>query len=419
LVLLISDHSYWLLSVPPFMPELPGWCIIYVDMKAKYVILYMTFLASVLFMGLSIAEIASADDDFSINLALNGEDMLNSDTLTIDPGEALLIDIRIYNVTTDVVLRDLFVSLTFAGQVIMDQSIDLDNYYLAAGETYINRISDIRDTFTDSGRLLTTGLFRSQIKLDYVTGGQAKTRSRWVNIHVTGDPLNTPAGTGGLVVGVGTLAAILWLLRSLAASVLPKGTILPPSALIEPQALLHELAMDRLEPTARGRVIGSIVSAAKKAIVKEKCPICETRLKHGYCYTCRKSAREVRQEFTDKLKNLALQTVPLLNSGQVKNLDDLCKVLGISPKLGTDVITTLDHAKLVKVKGLARKLAGKAILAGIGCGLSSIIWVTIGGFAALSTAVLVTILVASVIIPLVVTKSLQMKARHDISKSNN
>ncbi|GAH37613.1 unnamed protein product, partial [marine sediment metagenome] len=84
--------------------------------------------------------------------------------------------------------------------------------------------------------------------------------------------------------------------------------------------------------------------------------------------------------------------------------------------LGTDVIATLKHAKLVKVRGIARKLMGKAIVVGIGSGLSAVIWITVSGFAVLSTSVLVAILVASVVIPVVAVKSLQMKARRALKK---
>ena len=61
----------------------------------------------------------------------------------------------------------------------------------------------------------------------------------------------------------------------------------------------------------------------------------------------------------------------------------------------------------MKVKGIARKLMGKALTVGIGSGLSAILWITIGGFAALSNQVLITILTLSVIIPIVVIKGLQ------------
>lgn len=126
--------------------------------------------------------------------------------------------------------------------------------------------------------------------------------------------------------------------------------------------------------------------------------------------------KEVRNQYIDRVKALALQSSELLASGEVVTLDDLYSRLGINAALGTDVIATLKHAKLVKVRGIARKLMGKAIAAGIGSGLSAVIWITVGGFAVLSASALVAILVVSVVIPVAVAKSLQMKARRALKK---
>jgi hypothetical protein len=373
---------------------------------------------SVSVLILAVNDMVQANDDFSLRLALNGDDISQAENLAIDPEEALKIDIRIDDVTGDVILQKLSVSITFAEQVILTQNVDLGSYHLTTGEIYNNEITvDTKEVLTYGGRPLITGIYHSQINLEYVMGSQEKALAQWINIHILGNPLSTPAGAAGILVSMGTLAAILLLIRSLFVSTIPRGITLPSSVSINPQALLHDLAMERLEPTARGRVTGSIVSAARKLLIKGKCPICETRLKHGYCYTCQKSAKDVRHEYTTRLKDLVLQTGQLISSGQIITLDDLCLKLGISRRLGTDVIATLAHAKLVKIKGLAVKLMGKAIMVGIGTGLSIIIWITIGGFAFLSTSALVIILVASLAIPLVVTKSLQMKARHDIKKS--
>jgi hypothetical protein len=387
-------------------------------MIANNIIKWVLFVSSIFVLILVMNDMVRADDDFSLKLTLNGEDISKVDTVTIDPEEFSRINLQIYDVTGDVILHKLSVSITFVEQVILTQSVDLGDYHIAAGESYSNELMiDIKKVFTYGGHPLTTGIYHSQLKLEYARGSQEKARSQWIYIHILGNPLTTPAGAAGIAVGVGTLAAILLLVRSLVVPAIPKGTALPSSTLVRPQTLLRDLAMNRLEPTARGRVMGSIVSATKKCIVKEKCPICEIRLKHGYCFTCQKSAKDLRREFTAKLSDLALQTGQLIESGQVINLDDLCSKLGISRRLGTDVIATLAHARLVKVKGLARKLMGKALMVGIGSGLSIVIWVTIGGLAFLSTSALVIILVASVAIPLVVTKGLQMKAKHDIRKS--
>ena len=57
-----------------------------------------------------------------------------------------------------------------------------------------------------------------------------------------------------------------------------------------------------------------------------------------------------------------------------------------------------------------------AIMAGIGRGLAAVLWVTVGGFAALSIAALIAILAASVVVPVAVAKSLQIAARSNLKK---
>ena len=116
------------------------------------------------------------------------------------------------------------------------------------------------------------------------------------------------------------------------------------------------------------------------------------------------------------MKALVLQSSNLLASGEVVTLDELYSRLGINATLGTDVIATLKHAKLVKVKGIAGKLMGKAVMIGIGSGLSTVLWITVGGLVVLSSSVLVVILAASVVIPVAVTKSFQMKAKSTVKK---
>ena len=163
-------------------------------------------------------------------------------------------------------------------------------------------------------------------------------------------------------------------------------------------------------------MVGNIVKAAKRRIIKKRCPICGTRLKHGYCYTCRNSTKEVRNEYVNRVRALALQSSKLFASGQAVTLDDLCSRLKVSARLGTDVMATLKNAKLVKVTGVVRKVMGKTVMAGIGSGLSAVLWVTVGGFAVLSAATLVAILAVSIILPIAVTKSLQMKARRTLKR---
>jgi hypothetical protein len=216
------------------------------------------------------------------------------------------------------------------------------------------------------------------------------------------------------------LTSIALLGKSLAAPAMAAaGTALPAGVSVMGTPGLQDLIQNRLEATTRGRVVGNIVKAAKSRIVKDKCPICESRLKHGQCLTCKKSTKEVRNEYTEKLKDLALESGQLIASGQAHTFGEITSMLGISGKLGTDVIATLKRAKLVKVGGLTRKVMGKAITAGISSGISAIIWVTVGGFAVLSTGALVGILISAVAIPLIITKTLQAKAKSEIRKSES
>ncbi len=360
---------------------------------------------------------ASANGDFSLRLNINGDDLSELKTIVIDPERELTIDLYISDVTSDVTLDKILVTVTFAGQTIHTLSESLGNHHIAAGEDYTEQITlNVREVLKLGDMTLVAGIYRAVIKLEYAVGDQKKVWSEPKNVQILGNPMSTPLGAAGVVTSVGAVAAILMLIRSLISPGIPTGTTIPASTSISSLPRLYDLAAERLEPTARGRVMGNIVKAAKGRIIKKRCPICGTRLKHGYCYTCKKSAKEVRNQYIDRVKALALQSSELLASGEVVTLDNLYSRLGINAALGTDVIATLKHAKLVKVRGIARKLMGKAIVAGIGSGLSTVIWITVGGFAVLSTSALVAILVASVVIPVAVAKSLQMKARRGLRK---
>ena len=360
---------------------------------------------------------AAANGDFSLQLNINGDDLTELETIVIDPEREMTIDLHIFDVTRDVTLEKVSVAVTFAGQTIITLSESLGNFRIATGESYRKQITvNTREALRLGGQSLVTGIYRTAITLEYTAGDRQKAWNEAKNIKIPGNPLSTPAGVAGVAIGGGTVAAILMLIKSVISPGLPAGAALPTGTLVRSLPRLYELAAERLEPTVRGRVMGSIVKAAKGRIVKERCPICGTRPKHGYCYTCKKSAKEVRKEYVERVRALVLQGGELLASGQAATLDDLCSRLGIDAKLGTDVIATLKHAKLVKVRGIAGKLMGKAVMAGIGSGLSTVLWVTVGGLVVLSSSALVVTLAASVVIPVAVTKSFQMKTKRTLKK---
>jgi len=156
------------------------------------------------------------------------------------------------------------------------------------------------------------------------------------------------------------------------------------------------------------------IRAVRKKVKKRNCPICSSRIKHDYCYSCKKTFKEVEKEYNDKVETLASQGLQLLVSGEVKTMGTLCSKLNISDKLGADVIATLKNEKLVKVKGIASKLMAKAVTTSISTAISAILWITIGGFAILSTWMLITVLLLALLLPILITKYFQWRAKRQL-----
>ena len=335
-------------------------------------------------------------DDFSLRLTINGNDISQLETVDIEPDGELNIDLRIFDNTSDITLHSLSVSVTFVDISILTVSEPLGNHYMEPGDVYHREIPvDPRELLKLGNANLITGKYRTQVLLDYSVGETEAVWSRWINIQVTGNPLFTPVGGAGAVISALTLGAILWLAKGLSS--------------------LYQLAMGNLESLARGRLVGSFVNAARKRIVKDKCPVCGNRFQNEYCLTCKKSAKQIRREYGDRLQDLAQQGEKLLADGKA-TFDELCPELGISGQLGTDVIAVIKDARMFRVQGFARKLMVRAVFTGIGFAISTIIWITVGGLAVLSTAALVVILVAAIVIPLSITWGLRLKAKHALQR---
>jgi hypothetical protein len=383
-------------------------------------IFYLVFILLTLTPLLGLSSAARAIDEFSLRISANGVDISEAQTIDIDLEENLVVVLEIYDATKELTLQTLSMTVTLGGIDILTRDDPLGNFFVMAGGVYRREmVINTSEVLRVGDRPLVTGIYPTEFRLKYTVNGQEMVWTQWKNLKILGNPLTTPIGLAGLLVGLGTVIAFLSLAWSLAAQKIQAGVILASNVSVKALSRLKELASDRLEPTARGRVVGSIIGATKTRVIKNKCPICDTRLKHGYCFTCKKSAKEVREEYKNKLKDLCLQGGQLLADDQVRTMDELCSTLGISGKLATDVVATLEHAKLVKVKGVARRVTGKAVTAGIGTGLSTIIWVTVGGLAVLGTSALIGILAASIVVPFTLTKSLQYRARRSIRRSTN
>jgi len=389
-------------------------------MTARNTIASLVFVLLAVLLVLGSGSTAGANDDFTLRILINDKDISGKETIIVDPEKGMEIDLRITNGDRAMKLNALSVAIVFADRVIMTQREPLLNFQMAPGEVHSERIViDIEDTLKIGDQAIMTGIYRSRFSLEYTLAGVEEVWDQVQDIKIPGNPLTTPAGAAGAAVSIGTVAAIIALVKSIAVPGLAAGSVLPTGASVRAIPGLYEFLTARLESTTRGRVVGSIVNSAKKRIVKQKCPMCESRIKHGYCFTCGKSAKEIRNEYVNSLKELALQCGQLISSDRTTTVEEICSRLDISDKVATDVVATLKHAKMVKVKGVARKITGKAVTAGICSGISAIIWITVGGFAVLSTTALITILIVAIVVPFTVAKSLQMKARHAIMRNTN
>jgi hypothetical protein len=375
------------------------------------------FLA-VLFLPLVARAATRVDNDFTLELRVNGTDIQYQETIVFDPADELVVDIYITDVSREITLESVSVVTKFAWQTITTMQRDLDNSRIDTGGSYRNTIvfSAGEGLGFDPLREV-TGVFGVTIQLNYVAGGPDKTWDIERNLKIPGNPLNTTAGqVAAVVTGVTVIAAAV-LGRSATLPSVAAGTTIPGNVVAKPTSGLLDFLRGRLEPTARGRVTSNIVKAARSRIKKDRCPLCDTPIKHDHCYTCRKTVKQVRDEYAEKVSALAEEGARLIASSEVVTLDMLSSELNISTALAGDVLAALHNAKLVKLRGITHKLLGKAIIMGIGMGLSLVLWVTVGGLVALDTWALVAVLVASVVLPVVITKGLQAKARRELRRT--
>jgi len=349
-------------------------------------------------MPVALLAIEQVDDDFKLELLVNGEDISMLDTIAIDPDGNLVVYLHIFEVTQEIVLHSLTMSIKICEQNIPLVREDLKNKAVQQNGEYEHTAIRNPQQYLSIGDMpITTGVYDCEIKLIYTpTATEDEEEFPYpVRIRITGNPVTSLTGT---VAVVATATAAV------------SATILGISL-----AGLKAFAMSRLEPTARGSAVGATVRAVRKKVKKRNCPICSSRIKHDYCYSCNKTFKDVEREYNDKVRALASQGLQLLVSGEVKTMGALCSKLNISDRLGMDVVATLKNAKLVKVRGFASKLMAKAVTTGISSAISAILWITIGGFAILSTWMLVTVLFLALLLPILITKYFQWRAKRQVA----
>ncbi len=358
--------------------------------------------------------VQQVDSDFYLELFIDGQDVSTLDTVAVDPDGDTLIDLHIFGSEEEITLHSLSLVVLIAGQPVARITEDLQNEVIPPGEDYHNPepiIFSPQQYLNVGSMKITTGIYNGRIELEYSTTGSNKIFYYPIKIRILGNPVSSLVG----VIGMVATAAAAVSAAVLGISLVAAGSVVSSNVQLIALENLKRFALRRLEPTARGSVVGALVRAARKKIKKRYCPICSGHIKHDYCYSCKKTAKEAEKEYTEKVKALALQGIQLLASGEVKTMDALCARLGIDNRLGMDVIATLKNARLVKVKGIASKLMAKAVTTGISSAISIILWIAVGGFAILSTWMLLMVLFLALLLPILITKYFQWRAKKQLA----
>ena len=345
---------------------------------------------------------ADVNGDFALDMKVNGQDMFASQAFSITPDETLVFNLYIHDIQKQVEMQRLSVEIFFAGVPVSTITQELGRV-INPGETYRPDIPPVsaRDYLSIWGVNIATGKYKAIVKLEYTALGQIKTWTQSREVNVPGNPMTTVAGVAAAIVTGIALGGVIALLKSLAGYSL------------EAQALTGRKS---IEARARSNISGSLVAAVKKIVVKDRCPLCGEAIKHGFCRTCRKPVRELQRTYRRRIHDLSAAGIKLLADGEVKSMGELPQRLGIEGRMATDVTATIRNARLFQIKRVGRSLLASVLLAGISSAVASVLWITIGGLAVLSTAALMTILVLAILVPFVIARALQIKMRRQLDR---
>ena len=333
---------------------------------------------------------------------VNGLDMLASQSFSVTPDETLVFDLYIHDVLKPVEMKRLSVEIFFAGVPVSTITQELGRV-INPGETYRPEIQPVsaQDYLSIWGVNVTTGKYKAIIKLEYTALGQLKTWTQSREVEVPGNPLMTIAGVASAIITGIALGGVAALLKSVAGYSL------------ERQALSGKKS---LELQARGKISKFLVAAVKKTCVKDRCPMCGESIKHGYCRSCCKSARELQKLYRRRIHDLSATGIKLLANGEIKSIEELPQKLGINGSLASDVKATIQNVRLFEIKRAGHSLLASALLTGISSAVAGVLWITIGGLAVLNTVALSGILIVSVLVPFVIARAMQVKMLHQFAK---
>lgn len=365
------------------------------EMMTRIFAIHAGFVLGLVLLFATAGPVARAAD-LSLRMEINNQDISAEGRIEIDSQGEFNVDIWIDDVAGEVVLHGYSVIVTFVDASFPVVSRSLGDYRIFPGGSYHRELTiNASEVLGLGGRPLTTGIYRSKVKLDYSINGQEKVWSQWLDIQITGNPVNSVIGMAGAALAAVTAGILIWLGKGIST--------------------LYQFAKGRLESLTRGRVVGSIISVSRKFVVREKCPVCRETFKGKRCVKCGKSIKTIRKEYRKKLEKLAIRGEQLMAADEVTR-EELGARLEIDDETAADVLKVIDESRKIRIKKFLSGLVVKAIFAGIGFGISTILWVTVGGFTALSTPALVSIMVIALLLPLAVTLAFRLMAERAIRK---
>ena len=79
------------------------------------ILLLLFFLVLLSITSLTAFAAQRVDDDFSLELSINDQDISTLDAIAVDPDDDLIIDLHIFETSQEVLLHNLSLSITFSG----------------------------------------------------------------------------------------------------------------------------------------------------------------------------------------------------------------------------------------------------------------------------------------------------------------
>ncbi len=351
--------------------------------------------------------------DFALEIHVDGQDLSTLSVLTLDVTRTSAIDLRVHDAKQDLTLRSITVAPAIAGREIVAFQKALTEAHVVSGQDFSTRMElSLGDYLSWDGRPLATGLYDVHVTVDYETasGGQ-RTYDLPLEVRVPGNPLATPPGIAAVLFGIAAIAAAFSLASSVTTPAIAFGMQLPATAQAYATNQFKDFSSGGLEPMARERSIALMTEAAKKRMKKDRCPMCGAHLKHDMCLPCGKPVEELRAEYVDSMKDLMVDFGDAFADNQVLSVGALSRELGITPHLATEFLAVARKAKLMGIKGIGARVGGKALMMSVNAGVSTVLIITVGGFARLTPTILAVIVVLTVAAPLAITRYVAWRAR--------